>query len=320
LENIMSKTHLVISTMSDLHDYVSEIPSAYVAAHVASSTAWKIDAMISGAARTIFKAVRQELFDTGVDAMAELDIALAQVTYAEKSFAEIGFTQNGPVETIRALNSQRDQWHDLAYELTSLTSDYNGVPKSYIIPTLDNVFFGKKTMKVNAETMLKMRASAKAQAVAFGSPEKADMVYQRQLEAANMGMDSMARTLTGQAGACHAMCMLTLRGDDESAASRSKEFKALPIDCQRALLNNAMSAAAMADTKAIGDHSISGNEHALILLCNSKLNDDIRATLRSPRFVIDDAVHNSPESGAVPTYKTATQIKAIRESADAATF
>lgn len=271
----------------DLFEYTEQMPVAYVAAQVAQSTAWRIDTMLVAESRKVFKHVREELFNTGGgESYSEITAALHEAEFAEHSFAEAGLNDQGTLETIRALNAQRDQWHDLATELTSLTSDWQGQPRVYVTPDIETIFHKEPNMKVSQDTQRRLRMSATRTAETFGGDaEMATRMYERKYARQQSRLGQMAENLKDQAGAVYLMYQLVLRGDESSAAGRSKEFYMLPLEAQRTLLQNAAAAAARADEYASTERNMSDFEYDTILGQALKVQADIKKLLDGHRFV-----------------------------------
>ena len=72
----------------DLFDYIRDTTNIEVAAQMAQSVAWRLDVMIQGAARQLFKAVREHQYANGVDGLSELTMALQEQMFAEQAFAK----------------------------------------------------------------------------------------------------------------------------------------------------------------------------------------------------------------------------------------
>lgn len=270
----------------DLLDYTHDITEAYVAAQVAQSTAWRIDNMIVSESRQVFKHVREHLFTQGVDGYAELTAALHEAQFAEQSFLEAGLDKEGAVENIRALNAQRDQWHDLAATLTSMTLDYRGMPRTFEVRSLEDAFFREQNMRVSTDTQRRLRMSATRMAEAYGMADQAEALLERKLDRQKTQLGRIAENMKQQAGAVHLMFHQALRSDDEGAALRGKAFWQLPIECQRTLLDNAIKAAERADEYAAGERSMTDSEYDRILLCVMKTVKDLRTVMKAPRFVV----------------------------------
>ena len=269
----------------DLNEYTGSILEAYVAAQIAQSTAWRIDTMIVAEARTIFKTVRELLYQQGVDGYAELTTALAESEFAEQSFREAGTCIDGSVELLRALNAQRDQWHDLAASLTSMTSDWQGRPKVYEQIELETVFFREPNLRVSTDTQRRLRMSATRMAEAYGMEDQTEALLARKLERQQSQLGRVAESMKNSAGAVYAMFQMALRNDEDSAAVRSKSFYDLPVLAQSTLIDNAIKAAERADEYAAGERSMSDSEYDRILLSVMKTVKDLRTVRTAPRFV-----------------------------------
>ena len=291
----MSKTHNT-SDLFDLHDYVSKIHDVYVAAQIAQSTAWRIDTLIVSEARAIFRGVRDDLYSQGVDGYAELTAALHEAEFAEASFRETGKALEGSIEKLRALNSQRDQWHDLAAEFTSMTSDYQGAPRVYERPDLEEAFHRETSLKVGENTQRRLRVSASRMAEAYDMADQAEALFQRKMDRQKTQLGRIAESMKSQAGAVSLMFQLALRDDESSAAERSKDFADLPVDCRRVLLNNAVQAAERADERAASERGMSDAEYDRISLSALKSVRDINVALRAPALRV---VANAEAAAAV---------------------
>jgi hypothetical protein len=286
-----------VHTYFDLHDYVSKISEARIAAHLAGSTAWKIDQLLASNARQLLKNIRQELFNAGgVDSMAELTIALHESEFAEASFEEQGSSNEGVVENIRWLNAQRDQWHDLAAELVPMTWDWQGNARSYEVPSMDNIFINDRPYKVGQDTQRRMKMSIQRRAKAYDwDVETQAQRFERQLERKADKLVDVKANVDAMAGAAQLMLHLALRSDDSSAAERSKEFSALPIEIQRQLMDNAQKAAGNVASWAEDDRSLSDREYDNIDDGCFNVERDIKRVFASPKFVTAQRVAESTE-------------------------
>lgn len=288
-----TQSHLVF----DLHDYVSTIGEVRVAAHVAASTAWKFDQLIASNARQLFKNIRQELFNNGVDAMAELTAALHEAEFAEHSFEEQGSSNEGVCENIRWLNAQRDQWHDLAAQLVPMTWDYNGVPRTYTTPDIEDAFKNDRPYRVGADTQRRMKMSIARRAKAYDWDADAQKErFERKLARKEDKLVQVKENVDAMSGAAILMMKMALRSDESSAAIRSKNFSALPIELQRLLLDNAQKAAANVAEWAEDDKSLSDREFDDIDDTADKVDRDIKRVFRSPKFLTAQRVAESTEA------------------------
>ena len=281
----------------DLFGYINKVPEARIAAHMAASTAWKIDQLLVKYSRDLFKSVRQELFTQGVDGMAELTTALHEAEFAEQAFHEQGSSNEGACENIRWLNSQRDQWHELAAELTALTWDWQGNTRVYDIPSLDDAFHNDRPYKVAIDTQRRMKMSIARRAKEYEwDNETQQRRFESKLARKQDKLQDVKAAVDAMAGAAQLMMHLVLRSDEDSAASRSKEFSALPLEIQRQLLENAQRAAAQVAEWAEDDRSLSDRECDDIDDCAFNVERDLKRVLTSPRFRITAQVNASTET------------------------
>lgn len=270
------------NTYFDLHDYASDITEAYVAAQVAQSTAWRIDTLIVSNARQVFKAVREELFNAGIDKMAELTNALQDYEFSAQSFADAGLRDEGPLEAIRGLAAQRDSWHALAAQLTSMTSDYSGAPRRYETPELEDVFRAEPNLRVGATTQRRMHMSSQRMAEAYGLGEEgAKTFFQRRMQREEDNLKSISTRLVEQADGVWYMYRNVLTSATEEAPT---EFYKLPQSIQRVLLANAQNAAQRADEWACKERGMSDMEYDRILACVLRVDQDLRNVLAGARF------------------------------------
>lgn len=285
----------------DLLDYIVDCKSAYIAAEMASSTAWRIDAALVSYSRALLKHIKDELFQRGgYETMSEIQIAFADASFAEQNFHEIGSNAIGPIELIRALNAQRDQWHDLAALMVPTVNDYRGMPMAYEIPSIDEVFFRENNIRTSETTSRRLKVRSERLSHALGMPELAEQHYKRELQKKEDDNVRIASLLKEQAPIALMMFNLALRSDDfgaehassgldRSAALRPKAFYELPIEGQQLLLDNAINAASRADVRATSDRNMNEMEYDLISLTAIKVMTDLRNVLKGERFKVETA-------------------------------
>lgn len=276
------------NTYFDLHDYVHDIMEAYVAAQIAQSTAWRIDTLLVSNARQVFKAVREQMFSDGIDQMAELTMSLQDADFSAQSFADAGLRDEGPIETIRTLAYQRDQWHNLAQGLTSMVNDYSGQPRRYEVPDLETVFFAEPNLRVNTTTTRRIATSSRRMAEAYGLGEEGAKTFEaRRIQREEDNLKAVANRLTEQAGGVWFMYRNVLATGNGECAT---EFYKLPLSVQRTLLANAQQAAQRADDFACKERGMSDMEYDRILACVLKVDADLRKVIGGDRFVVAQRV------------------------------
>lgn len=271
----------------DLFEYNANLKMVYVAAAIAASTAWRIDTMIVGNSRQVLKRIKEENFNQGgYQAMSEVLTALEDAEFAEQSFHEIGTHAEGILETIRALNAQRDQWHDEAARLVSMCSDYQGNPQVYVIPDIEMEFKKDISLRVNETTQRRLKTRSERIATALESPELAQAHFERSMQRKEDDNRRIASTLKEQSDLARFMFTMTLRTDPIGAAMRPKGFYDLPVAAQRILLDNAGSAAARCDERAASDRNMSETEYDMISLTAIKAMTDLKKVASSKRFTL----------------------------------
>lgn len=303
----MSTNHMYFNLL----DFTQNMPQAYVAAHVARSVAWRMDNMIVSAARSILRTVRNQMssdpqhpIDTLSDQLAELSV----VENSSRWFDAAGKDDPDSVETIRWLNALRDDWHQLAHELTSLTCDWKGVPRVYEIPDIEEAFMRDPNMKIAAQTQRRMKLSSTRMAEAYGMPEMADQFLKRRVDREQDRLAGMAEGMKATAPAAfmafeHVLQSDTFSDDPNAGGVKIKSFadlnkligqsakerhergfSSMPIELQRTLIDAAITAAQRADEYAAGERSMTDMEYDHILACVLSSVKTLQQVLKSPRF------------------------------------
>ena len=269
----------------DLFEYISEVPASEVAAQMASSVAFRIDTLIIQAARSLYRDIREHLFDTGVDVRAELTIALNKQAYSEQVFEEHGTTKLGPVSAIKELMVIRDGWHALASDLTALTCDWRGAPKTYLPKSIEDRIFEPGNFKVTATTKARMLTIAQRRANAFDMPEAADDLYKKNIARAEQKNKDLAENLTEQSqGVAHMFHLAVTHPMAEPHGETTMHFNSLNIETQFILVNTAIDAAERAEQWAADDRAMTDASFDMISLSSLKVCKELRAQLKQPRF------------------------------------
>lgn len=266
-----------------LFDFIREIPNCDVAAHVAQSTAWRIDTLIQGAARQLFKSVREDQFRKGVDGLAELTMALKEQAFAEHAFEEAGSATTGPVATIKELMVHREAAHNLAAELTALTIDYQGRPKTYVVPDLDDVFFNEVSLKVRPQTKRRIAMSVERRAKAYDlTAEETQQQIAKRVAREEDKLHDVSATLQDQSGAVYEMfrqaCAVHLD------AEVGREFHTMDVANQRTLIESAITAADRAEEYAASSNNITDAEFDDVCMCVLQATKQLKLVLNSTRF------------------------------------
>ena len=277
----MSKITTSTSTFC-LFDYIREIPNCEVAAQVAQSVAWRVDTLIQGAARQLFKAVRQSQFDKGVDGLAELTMALREQAFAEQAFEETGSATTGPVASIKELMVHREAAHNLAAKLTGLCLDWQGRPKTYVVPDLDDVFLSKVELKVKPQTKRRIAMSVERRAKAYDLDEaETKEQVARRVQREEDKLKDVGLALQDQGPAMYEMfrqaCSVSLD------AEVGQSFHTMDLANQRILIEAAITAADRAEEYAASAR-ITDAEFDDICMCVLQTTKQLKLVLNSTRF------------------------------------
>lgn len=265
-----------------LFDFIRDVPNPDVAAQIAQSTAWRIDTLIQGAARQLFKAVREDQFKKGVDGLAELTMALKEQAFAEHAFEEAGNVVTGPVATIKELMLWREAAHNQAAELTSLCLDWQGRPKTYVAPDLDDVFFNEVSLRMKPQTKRRIAMSVERRAKAYDLTEdETKEQVARRVQREEDKLKDVGLTLQDQAPAVYEMfrqaCAVHLD------AEVGREFHTMDVANQKLLIEAAITAADRTEEYAASAR-ITDAEFDDICMCVLQTTKQLKLVLNSSRF------------------------------------
>lgn len=285
----MSKTHTIPSSTFakfDLADHIEEIPQEYLRMQVAQSYAWRIDTMITSAARTLFKLVKDELRTSELDSAADMNNALAEQAFAEQAFHDIGSDSLGPVRTINELLDLRPRAHAIARACTVSVLDWKGVPRFYEEPDVLSLFDKVGTMRPKADTLAKMRRNAERRAAANATgveaKELAQKLYDRKVGRERNRLAAMGEAMKEQTGALRMMFDLAMKYRPENM--KQCEFFNIGMESQRTLLLNAISACERSEDWSESDSSITDKECDDICITSDLTIGHLKKVLASPRF------------------------------------
>ncbi|MBS0453986.1 MAG: hypothetical protein JSS14_22010 [Proteobacteria bacterium] len=269
----------------DLLDYVRTFPQADIAAEMAQGLAFRIDVGIQQASREIFKAVRQDLFDKGVDGLSELTIALRESDFAGQSFADCGIDTTNWVQQIGDLWTFREAAHNMAAELAPLTLDFRGQPLKYMIPDIEDVFMGEVKLKLNNDTRRRLVKNVERRAKALDMDE--DIVKQvvaKKLERKEDRLKDIGITLEEQASAVYELFRQALLKSPHTAGDDFR-FYQLDMQVQRTLIEQATTNAGRAEERAEDNRFISDAQADEISMFAIKAEKELKSVLKSDRFV-----------------------------------
>lgn len=267
----------------DLFDFIRDVPNVDVAAQIAQGVAWRIDTLIQGAARQLFKHVREDQLKKGVDGMAELSMALREQAFAEQAFEEAGSATTGPVATIKELMLWREGAHNLAKELVALTCDWQGRPRQYDTPDLDDVFFNEVALRVKPQTKRRIAMSVERRAKAYDLNEaetKAQVA--KRIAREEDKLHGISETLQDQAPAVYEMFRQACRVHLDAEVGR--EFHTMAMENQKVLIESAMTAADRTEDNAASSSNLTDAEFDDICMCVLQVNKQLKLVLNSSRF------------------------------------
>lgn len=278
-------------TSFDLYDFVTEVKEVYVAAQMAQSTAWRIDTMIRQQTNTIFKQMREKVWEnpsasSQYDSIQDINNCLKEMEFAEAAFSEAGLV-NETLLTLQQLVHQRDRWHDLAKEYVGMTYDYKGAVREYEIPSLDDIFFepletkNANNVRISQHLQHRLRVQSERRAEAYDAKEMANELYERKLERERRNTLDMNAATMDRAPAVFNVFNLAMQAD---VGEVSLSFNALPIETQRVLIANAQQAAERADDFAAKERNMTDTEYDGICLCAIGVIKALRGVLAAPKF------------------------------------
>lgn len=307
----------------DLNNYVRSQTCVEVAAQMAQSVAFGVDIAINSAVRALFKNLRAHHLAYGVESLSDMTMALEGEEFAEEVMRQAGRAGTddlGPVAAIAELNMIRDEWHELASELTSMTHDWQGVPRTYEIKPIEEMLLREVKLQVKPLTAHRLRVQVERRA-GDASKEDIDAVYAKRLAREEQRAKDTARALTEQQGAIVTLYRLaselvgelnvTTRGhvlvdigdkgdlEDETKLRRTIvahgsdepfSFHHLDASLRRQLIEAAMRGADRAEEYATSSRSITDSEFDQISFAVIKVERELKAILAGPSYAVQRAM------------------------------
>ena len=277
----------------DLTAYIQSIKSADVAAQMAQSVAFAIDLKMASTLRAIMKAIRVHHDSYGYDSVGAMTDALRDVVFAEEVFREHGKNEEGLVETFALLNMVRQGWHDLAQELTGMTLDWQGVPRSYEIKPFEEFLTREIKLSVKPEVERRIRITVERRADGASKEDVEAVIAKRQARETQKAKDT-SRALMEQTAT-----LLTLFDllDEQSweligrdPYDHEPEFHELPADVRIQLINAALKGTARAEDYAAGSSSITDDEFDQINFATMRVERELKAILAGPAYAVQRAM------------------------------
>ena len=303
----------------DLADYIQGTTCVEDAAQMAQSVAFGVDVAINSAVRALFKNLRAHHLAYGIESLSDMTMALEGVEFAEEVMRQAGKDDLGPVAAIAELNMIRDEWHELASELTSMTHDWQGVPRTYEIKPIEEMLLREVKLQVKPLTAHRLRVQVERRA-GDASKEDIESVYAKRLAREEQRAKDTARALTEQQGAIVTLYHLaselageldiTTRGhvlvdvgdkgdvEDETKLRRTLvahgsetfAFHHLDASLRRQLIEAALRGAERAEEYATSSRSITDSEFDQISFAVIKIERELKAILAGPSYAVQRAM------------------------------
>lgn len=277
----MATNHLYF----DLFDYIEAISNVDAAAQAAQGVAWKIDTMIVGATRQIYKLVRETIVEAGngLDTAAEINTALCEAQAASHWFDASGAQNDGAFPQLRELLSFREKAHSMAAQLTALTVDWAGRPRHYETPDIDDLFLAPVNLKMRASTQarIKMVVDLDAEAYSLNNDAKQAMI-KTVIDRERAKLESKSQALTEQGPVMLEIFRLI---QQKAVRMEAVRFDMLDLDIQRALITHAITSVQRAREFALPNDNIAMIEFIALDACVRATVGELQRVLKSTKFV-----------------------------------
>lgn len=279
----------------DLIDFVSRINEVYVGAQVMQSVARRMDTLITTKTRQLLREVRDAAIQRG-DADSYNDTAeqLRGLNVGEEWFAATGLDR-GVIEEIVRLTALRGYAHERASELTALTTDWQGRPRRYEAPDLEDVFRSEPSTKVSSQVKSRIDMSSKGLADAYGID--VNILRERRLAAQQRQAQDRAAAVMETADLAWWCYTTALRSQPTELEAMKRDltivtqqraleegFPCLQPETQVALIKGAQQAADRAMSFAENERSLTDAEFARILACSIKVQKELDTALTAPKL------------------------------------
>ena len=271
----------------NLNDYISSVKAVDVAAQMASSVAFAVDLTMAGTLRQIMKNIRAHHDAYGYDSVGAMTDALRDLEFAEEVFREYGKAEAGLLETFAQLLTVRDQWHDLARELTGMTFNWDGTPRTYKYISFEE--FLSREVDIKVQPVVERRIRIQVQRRADGaSKDDIDTAVARRMQREQDKAKDVSRVLTKQSATLLTMYDLLadkayeLAGLDPYAEEFG--FHELDAKVRAQLINAALKGAARAEEYATSSRSITDDEFDQISFSVIKVERELKAVLTGSAY------------------------------------
>ena len=265
----------------NLFEYIQRVTCVDVAAEMAKAVAFRVDVSLASECRNLLKSLRSVSTDFGIDTAAELTKAVADAAFAEEAMKACGHAAEGPVQRIAELNAIRQAVIDMTSELVGMTYSWDGTPRVFNVPDMDDVLLREVTLSVKPvqksriEQMVRRRADG-------AKDEDIKKVIERHLQREEQKAKDKSEALTKQGPALLSLFNLAITLSDVTASE--VEFHTLAANTRRTLIDAALKGAARAEDYASGNSNLSDGEFDDISFGVIKVERELKAVLNSPVY------------------------------------
>lgn len=287
----MSHTNTTITTNAyfDLKSYIGSIQCPDVAAQCAQSAAFALDINIQTSVRALMKTLREQHELHGIDTIDDMTIAMRERGFTETLMQSAGKDDLGPIATIVQLSRLREEWHQLAADLTGLTFDWKGVPRTYEIHDMEEILNREVKLGVRPDTERKIRLTVQRRAD-DASKDDIERVVERRLQREAQRARDTSMKLMDQRETLVTLYRIVVEdaaaGAYDNLVSEDASFHALDVSLQRSMIEGAMRGAERAEDFATQSSSITDAEFDAVSFAVIRVERELKAVLQSPKFVV----------------------------------
>jgi hypothetical protein len=293
----MSHTDTTTTTNAyfNLREYIAAVQSPDVASQMAQSAAFAIDVGIQTAVRSLMKNLRAHHAVHGYETIGDMTVAMREAAFVEEIIRLAGKDDLGPVATILQLTHIREDWHQFAADLTGMTFDWQGVPRTYEIRSMDEVLNREVKFGVRPDTERKIRLTVQRRAD-DACKDDVEQVIKRRMQReearardmSNMLMEQRETLITlfttvtdlADAGALDALDILPANYGESEV-----EFHDLDVSLQRTMIEGALRGAERAEQYATQSSSITDTEFDAVSFGVIRVERELKAVLQAPKFI-----------------------------------
>lgn len=296
MTNAANTTVTTGTAFFDLNDYIRSIKSADVAAQMAQSVAFAVDVGINGAVRQLMKNLREQGMHHGIDTYSEMTAALEDSAFAEEVMRQAGKDDLGPVATILQLHTMRESWHLLASELTSMTFDWQGIPRTYEVKDVEEMLLREVKLQVKPQIASRIRTQVLRRAAGDDSITKEDIATQvdRRIEREKQKLQEISATLQSQQGAVVTLYHLAIQIGEQlpqlgivaTDGYSDVQFYQLDRMLRKQMIEAAIKGAGRAEEFATNSTSITDAEFDDISFAVIKVERELKAVLNGSGYTV----------------------------------